>query len=95
MSAGAAPAPVGGAPFSEVITAMEEKNLSVSACRSKLVTRDMVDEADIVIAFPTPQMPDYVLNSSKTRVWEVTDPYYAPTTVRITFAWHEILSRKK
>ena len=77
-SAGVAPEPIGGGPFSSVIAAMAEEGFSMQDCRSKLVTAEMVTAADIVIAFPTPLMPPYIISSPKTRQWKIIDPHYAP-----------------
>lgn len=74
ISAGADPYPLGGS-FPDVVAAMKEKDVVLDH-GSQLVTQQMVDEADVVVAFPTPMMPDFVLDSPKTVRWEIDDPYY-------------------
>lgn len=74
ISAGADPYPLGSA-APTVIAAMKEKGIDLHH-HSQLVTREMVDNADVVIAFPTPLMPDFVLHNPKTTKWDISDPYY-------------------
>ncbi len=74
MSAGADLYPMGKA-FPDVVAAMKEKNIVLDH-DSQLVTEKMVDDADMIIAFPTSMMPDFVLSNPKTRVWDINDPYY-------------------
>jgi len=62
----------------EIAKAMREKGLSVDDMVSKQVASDMVDAADVVIAFPPPYMPQSILENPKTLKWDVSDPYYMP-----------------
>ncbi|PID32734.1 hypothetical protein CR956_00880 [Candidatus Saccharibacteria bacterium] len=63
---------------SGVIEAMKAEGIDMTEMTSTVLTRDMFDSADKVIAFPTPYMPDWVLNDPKTEHWDVSDPYYMP-----------------
>jgi len=76
QSAGADPYPLGKS-ITEVVEIMQEKGISLHH-GSQLVTQAMVDEADVVVAFPTPLMPSFVLENEKTIRWDVKDPYYQP-----------------
>ena len=62
----------------EIAQSMQEKGISMDGMVGKQVTRDMVDEADVVITFPTPYMPKSILEDIKTREWDVSDPFYMP-----------------
>ena len=61
-----------------VVDAMREKGISMEGMVSKRLTQEMVDEADVVVAFPTPYMPKSLLDDPKTLKWDVSDPYYMP-----------------
>lgn len=74
-SAGAAAAVEREVP-KEIAQSMLEKGISMGGMVGKQVTRDMVDEAEIVITFPTPHMPKSILEDVKTREWDVSDPFY-------------------
>lgn len=76
QSAGADPYPLGKS-INEVAEIMYEKGVILHH-GSQLVTQKMIDEADVVVAFPTPLMPSFVLESEKTIKWDVKDPYYQP-----------------
>lgn len=93
-SAGCDPYPLGGK-FDETEQVLHEIGLDVTQEGSKLVTEQMVDDADIVVAFPTSYMPDFVTNSPKTVLWDVADPYYEPgdTTTLLRNARDEIKQR--
>lgn len=75
MSAGCDPYPLGGK-FDETSQVLDEIGLDLPREGSKLVTEQMVADADIVVAFPTPYMPDFVTKDPKTLHWGVSDPYY-------------------
>ncbi len=75
-SAGCDPYPLGYA-FPDVVAAMEEKGIEVDHY-SQLVTQEMIDAADVVVTFPTSLMPDFVTQHPKTRLWDISDPYYQP-----------------
>ena len=74
ISAGSSPYPLGGS-FETTIEAMREVGIALDH-DSQLVTQQMVDAADIVIAFPTATMLDFVANNPKTIASDVADPYY-------------------
>ena len=61
-----------------IADAMREKGISMEGMVGKQVTQSMVDEADVVVAFPTPHMPKSLLEDSKTLQWDVSDPFYMP-----------------
>lgn len=73
-SAGVAP----GGPLvdARVVTVMKEVGIEVSDYASTQLTPELVDEADKIILFPTPMMPDYALNSPKAEHWDVSEPWY-------------------
>ena len=77
VSAGAAAA-VGRDVPEAIVESMKEKGISMAGMTGKQVTRDMVDDADVVIAFPTPHMPKSIIEDIKTRLWDVSDPFYMP-----------------
>ena len=77
-SAGAA-ADNGSPVHSGVQAAMREKGIDMSNMTSTRLTQRMFEDADKVIVFPTPYMPQWVLNDPKTEFWGVSDPYYMPT----------------
>lgn len=56
--------------------AMKETGVSTDGQFSKQLTPEMINEADIVVLFPTDYMPDYAKNSPKVRLWNVIDPHY-------------------
>ena len=62
----------------EISESMQEKGISMDDMVSKQVNRNMVDEADIVITFPTPYMPKSIVEDAKRREWDVSDPFYMP-----------------
>lgn len=74
VSAGADPYPLGGS-FAETPQVLKERGIEYTH-GSQLVTQEMVDAADLVVAFPTPMMPDFVMDSTKTELWEIDDPFY-------------------
>ena len=37
---------------------------------------EMVEQAEKVIIFPTPNMPEFVTDNPKSEVWDVADPFY-------------------
>lgn len=57
---------------------MKQKGIDMSGMTSTVLTREMFDEADKVIWFPTSYMPDYVRDSPKAELWDVSDPWYMP-----------------
>lgn len=77
LSAGAA-ADNGSPVHSGVQAAMREKGIDMSNMASTRLTQKMFEDADKVIAFPTPYMPRWVLDTDKTEFWDVSDPYYQP-----------------
>lgn len=76
-SAGAA-AENGDPVHAGVQVVMHEKGYDMSDMRSTRLTQKLFEEADKVIAFPTPYMPRWVLDDAKTEYWDVSDPYYMP-----------------
>lgn len=56
---------------------MNEIGFSMKGQRSDQLTPDMIEQADRVILFPTPYMPDYAHDNPKSEVWDVADPYYS------------------
>ena len=68
-----------GVPVSpDIVVAMRDKAIDMTGMTSTRLTQKMFEEADKVIAFPTPYMPHWVLNDPKTEFWDVSDPYYMP-----------------
>lgn len=61
---------------SAIVEAMREKGISMGGMVSKQLSRDMVDAADAIVAFPTPYMPRELLDNPKTLRWDVSDPHY-------------------
>lgn len=57
---------------------MDEVSVSTDGMRSDQLTEEMVEQADLVVYFPTPTMPAYVLESPKAILWDVIDPHYHP-----------------
>ena len=55
---------------------MDEISVPTEGMRSDQLTEDMVKYADLVVYFPTPTMPKYVLESPKAVLWDVIDPHY-------------------
>lgn len=55
---------------------MDEVSIPTNGMRSDQLTEQMIDQADLVIHFPTPTMPNYVLESPKAVFWDVIDPHY-------------------
>ena len=55
---------------------MDEISISTDGMRSDQLTEEMVKQADLVVYFPTPTMPNYVLESPKAILWDVIDPHY-------------------
>lgn len=56
--------------------AMDELSISTDGMRSDQLTEAMVDKADLVVYFPTPTMPSYVVESPKAILWDVIDPHF-------------------
>ena len=73
-SAGSDPYPLGGE-FAETVDVMREIGIKLSH-GSQLVTPQMVEQAEKVIVFPTPSMPEFVTDNPKSEVWDVADPFY-------------------
>lgn len=61
-----------------VVREMKAKGIDMSGMASTVLTREMFDAADKVIWFPTSYMPDYVRESNKAELWDVSDPWYMP-----------------
>lgn len=64
--------------MSSVADEMAQKGIDMTGMRSTVLTRKMFDAADKVIWFPTPYMPSYVRESTKAKLWDVSDPWYMP-----------------
>lgn len=69
-------APGGEFADSRVVAVMDEVGIDISQSKSTPLTPKLVDEADKIVLFPTPLMPDYALNSQKAEYWDVADPWY-------------------
>jgi protein-tyrosine-phosphatase len=74
-SAGAA-AENGDPVHAVVQAAMRNKGIDMAHMTSTRLTQKMFEDADKVIAFPTPFMPRWVLDDPKTEYWDVSDPFY-------------------
>lgn len=58
-----------------VITAMKEKGIDVSRNKLKSLSRDKVDEADVIIVMAEPETwPSYLKNNTKVEYWRIEDP---------------------
>ncbi len=58
-----------------VADVMNEVGVDMSAKRRKQLTKEMADEADIIIGIIDTQfLPDYILKSPKFRHWDIPDP---------------------
>lgn len=55
---------------------MDEVAISTDGMRSDQLTEEMVEQADLIVYFPTPTMPSYVTESPKAILWDVIDPHY-------------------
>ena len=67
------------APYKHGIQVMNEDGVDISQQTCKLVTKGMVDAADVVYVMTfKDDLPDYVLNSPKTIYWDIDDPYDMP-----------------
>lgn len=65
-----------GTPIPEIVEVMQEEGIDVSKQKVKLVTKDMVDDADKVFVFNRKsELPSFVVNSEKVVYWPVEDPY--------------------
>lgn len=56
--------------------ALDEIGIDSQGQYSKQLTLTMIDDADVVILFPTDFMPTYALNNPKAQFWDVIDPHY-------------------
>lgn len=56
--------------------AMDEIGISTDGQHSKQLDPQMIENADIVVLFPTDFMPAYATDSSKAITWDVVDPHY-------------------
>lgn len=66
-----------GDPVHAIVQAvMRNKGIDMAGMTSTRLTQKMFEDADRVIAFPTPYMPRWVLDDPKTEFWDVRDPYY-------------------
>ena len=66
-----------GVPVSpDVLLAMRDIGIDMAGMTSTRLTQKMFEDADKVIAFPTPFMPRWVLDDPKTEYWDVSDPFY-------------------
>ena len=75
-SAGARAIPIGRAVEPRVFAAMKQDGIDMSGRVSVQLTKEMADEADHIVWFPTPTMPDYVKHSDKAEFWDISDPWY-------------------
>lgn len=74
---------------------MNEIGLSMAGQRSDQLTKEMADDADKVIWFPTPYMPEYVTESEKAELWDVADPHYYPDrTVEVDRAVRDEIQKR-
>ncbi len=68
-----------GDPVSQrVAAAMDAIGIDMTGMTSTRLTQKLFEEAERVVAFPTPYMPRWVLDDPKTEYWDVSDPYYMP-----------------
>ena len=58
------------------IEVLDEVDIDARNLRPKQVTREMVEQADRVVYFPSDFMPDYVKDNPKAELWDIVDPYY-------------------
>jgi protein-tyrosine-phosphatase len=69
---------VSDVPKANVVRLMKEKGMDVSANKIKIVNKEMVQHADLIIAIMTKKraqrdLPKYVVNSPRFRLWEIED----------------------
>ena len=58
-----------------VVTVMVEEGIDVSQHCRKLVTKDLLDEADVVVSMAEPEtVPDFVKEHHGFIAWEIDDP---------------------
>lgn len=58
-----------------IIAVMDEVGIDVRFAARKQVTKDSVDDSDIVVVMAEKEtLPDYLLESDKVRYWEIGDP---------------------
>lgn len=63
-------------PHSGIISVMKEKGLDISKQRVKLLTKKLVDEAEMIIVFCNlSKCPEYLQKSLKVQEIKVEDPY--------------------
>ncbi len=59
----------------KVTKAMRELGFDVSARESKQLTREAAESANIIVFMTSlDEMPDYLRNNPKMRIWEIKDP---------------------
>lgn len=62
-----------------VLEVMQEVDYGMVGARRKLVTKEMVDEADKIISFkPFEELPDFVQRRKDIEFWDVPDPQNQP-----------------
>lgn len=65
-----------GHPIPEVITVMKEEGIDVSAKKVKIVTKEMVNDADqIFVLCPEEKVPEFITMSNKVIYWNIKDPF--------------------
>lgn len=69
------------APHPETIELMAKEGVDVSHHPVRLVTPQMVDQADIVYLITDVDVPDFLLQSPKVIQWDIEDPYEEPIEV--------------
>jgi protein-tyrosine-phosphatase len=82
-------------PKSKVIDVMAEKGIDISKNSIKMADRKMVENADMVIAIMSSNrakrdLPKYIINSPKFRLWEVED-----ANAKYTSSMYEAQSRNR
>lgn len=58
------------------IEVMDEESIDTRRLKPLRLTKDMLDQVDKVVYFPSDFMPEYVTNSPKAEFWDVADPHY-------------------
>ncbi len=60
-----------------VVEVMTEADYEMKKAVRKLINKEMVDNADLIVSFkPENELPEFLQNSVKIRFWQVNDPQH-------------------
>ncbi len=63
-------------PLAQAIAVMDELGIDMRSQSSQRLSQSLIENADLVILFPTTYNPPYIHENSATIEWNNSDPYY-------------------